>query len=461
MQNMTKGNPLKLIVMFSLPIMVGMIFQQLYALSDVVLVGHFLGMQSLAAVGAIMAAFVVVLSTIMGFSNGLGIIAAQHFGANEEDEVRRSYATGLVLSGIVGLITTIAMVVGVDSILWVMNIPEEIMVQSASFIHMISYGLLATIYYNYLSSIMRALGDSRTPLYFLIFACVMNILLNIFFIVVLHLGVAGSALGTVCAQTISVGLCLIWLYYKFPILRLKKHYFRIRWSDVVEHCKVAVPMAFQFFILGSSMAITQRICNELGPDVIAGFTAAARIEQLFIMPLISLGVGMATYAAQNFGARRISRIKRGVFQVSMLSLTISVIMAVTVFFFGGTLASMVMKDPTRTVISTAQIYLQITTLFYCFLGQIFIFRQALQGMGHAFIPFMSSIVEFFMRLIAAVFLAAYFGFVGLSFSSPAAWIGAVAVTAGGYFIVIRRYRDGRCLGRPQRCELPISEPPVS
>lgn len=444
MLNMTVGNPLKLILVFVLPILIGMFFQQLYAISDIVLIGHLLGIRSVAAVGAIMVVFVVMISLIIGFSNGLTIVTAQRFGSNDEDGVRRSFATGLVLCILMSFLATFLLVADVPYILTLMNIPSELMPESTAFITLIGWGLTATVFYNYLSSIMRALGDSKTPLYFLIFALFLNIILNFFFISFVGMGVAGSALGTIVAQIISAVICGFWLWYKFPILRLKKESWHITKEDIKDHLRLSVPMGLQFFILSIGVVIVQRAANAMGADIIAGFTAASRIEAIFFVPMISLGIALATYSAQNFGAKKISRIRKGVYVCSILSLGISIFLAFIVFMWGGELASLMMKGATPKVIATAEVYLQITTLFYPILGQIFIYRQTEQGMGYAALPFIACVAELFTRVFAAEYLGSKYGFIGLVYNGPISWIAACAIVMTGYYAIIRKYHDGRC-----------------
>ena len=305
--------------------------------------------------------------------------------------------------------------------------------------------------FNLLSGLMRALGDSKTPLYFLIFTTLINILLNVIFIYYFHMGVKGSALGTVVAMTISVFSCLFYMSKKFSLLFPQRGEWRLSKKMCREHLVIAVPMAIQFSIIALSTAVTQAICNKFGFTAIAAMTAAMRIEQLACQPMVSFGIAMSTYVAQNYGACRVGRIRRGVFECSMTSLTISLFLALFVFVFGGQIVGIFVPDEkpelSLEVISMARTYLNISVMFYFFLGQIFIFRNSCQGMGNSIIPMISSIVELLMRIFAAIYLAASFGFVGLCYASPLAWIGGAAVVAFGYFRTVlkinRRLRHSR------------------
>ncbi len=326
----------------------------------------------------------------------------------------------------------------IDHLFRIMNVPQEIIRDAKDFISIISYGVIMIVFFNLLSGFMRALGDSKTPLYFLIFTTLLNISFNILFIYWFRLGVKGSALGTVCAMTVSVICCLFYIGKKFPLLHPKAEDWKLNWQFSKQHLKIAVPMAVQFSIIAISAAITQSVCNSFGPDTIAAFTSAMRVEQLATQPMVSFGVAMATYVAQNFGAGMIGRIRRGVFECSMISLVLSLSLAVVMYLFGTHIIGIFVSDEHHNVIEIAQTYLNISILFYFFLGQIFIFRNSLQGMGNAVIPMVSSIVELGMRAFAAIYLAARLGYVGICYASPIAWIGGSAVVSLGYFWVIRR-----------------------
>ncbi|MDO5385751.1 MAG: MATE family efflux transporter [Pseudomonadota bacterium] len=437
-QNMTSGNPVKLIIQFTIPLLIGNVFQQLYSISDIIIVGRLLGVNSLAAVGATGPLFFLLLAVTIGFTSGLTVITAQRFGANDFNAMRRSAATATVISTAFTLIFSLILIAFLRPILRLMNVPEEIFGEALAFISIIAYGLVMIVFYNLLSGIIRALGDSRTPLYFLIFASIINIGLNLFLIYVCGMGVEGSALGTVLALSISVICCYFYIVRKFPILHLKKSDWKLDWNFSKEHLALAIPMAVQFSIIALSSMVIQSVCNSFGPLTIAAFTSAMRIEQLAAQPMVSFGVAMATYTAQNYGAGLIGRVRRGVFNCSMISLGVSIFMAVIIFTAGENLVEIFTKERNEIVIDTAKMYLNISVLFYFFLGQIFVYRNALQGLGKPVIPLISSIVELGMRSFAAIVLAYRFGFIGVCYASPIAWIGGAAVVSVGYYMVIRR-----------------------
>lgn len=439
-KEMTSGSPIKLILWFSLPVLLGNLFQHIYLISDLMLVGRFLGLESLAAVGAMMPMYGVMIMMSFGFTNGLSIVIAQRFGAKDITAISRSFGAGILLSGLWGVLLTGAVMFFLPHVMAWMNVPENISDEAELFIKTLTYGCMAMVYYNYLANVLRALGDSKTPLYFLIFSCVFNIILNVCFIVGLKMGVVGSALGSVISQIVSAGLCWYYIYLKFLILRLHKPDFALPFKWVYEHLRLAVPMMIQFSVIGLGAIIIQSVCNTFGTDAIAAMATCIRIEQLAALPLYSMGAAIVTFAAQNFGAHRIRRIRQGVFQSSIFSLLVSIFVSVWMFLWGEEMVLLFIKEPDKQVIEMACLYLQITSLFYCFLGQIFVFRQVLQGMGQSIFPMISGFMELFMRSFAAIILAAYYGFLGICWASPIAWIGSVAVVAPGYVWMIRKYR---------------------
>ncbi len=439
MKNMTTGNPLKLILLFMIPILIGNIFHQFYILSDLYILGHYLGIRALAIAGAMTPIFIMTVMTSLGFTNGLSIITAQRFGANDIKNVRKSFAIGIVLSTAFAFFIFCFLILKMDLILELMNVPQDIFVDAGRFMSILSYGVIAIVFYNFLAGILRSLGDSKTPLYYLIFSSVLNILINITFIVKFHLDVTGVAFGTCIAQFISAILCLAYMLIKYPMLRIKKQDFSFDFKYVLEHLKIAFPMMVQFSIIGLGVITVQSVCNQFGTDTIAAFSAATRIEQLATLPLFSLGHALTTYVAQNFGARLIRRIRQGVLQCFILSSGASVILAILSYAWGKNLAALFLNNPSEEILAQSALYIQITTLFYIFLAQIFIFRQALQGMGRAIIPLISGIIELIMRWFAAFSLAAYMGYKGICYAGPIAWTSAAIFVFISYIILIKRF----------------------
>ena len=436
-KDMTVGKPTQLIVGFAIPLLMGNLFQQLYNVSDILIVGRLIGVEALAAVGASSPLFVTLLMIAFGFTGGLTVITAQRFGAQDEKGVKSSVVHSLIASVVLSLCLTCVTLLYLHQFLGLMNVPENIMNDAYRFMFVLGSGLVLIVSYNLLSGFIRALGDSKTPLYFLIFSSILNILLNLVLIYFGKLGVVGSALGTVIAMAISVILCLVYMEKKFPLLRLRREDWKFDWEFMREHLHIAIPMALQFSVIALGLMIIQSVCNSFGADVIAALTSALRIEQLATQFLVALGLALATYTAQNYGARKISRIRKGVFNCSLISLAISVVIAVTVRFGGEEMVGVFLKEGNEHIIEIARGYLNISTMFYFFLGQIFIFRNALQGMGQSFIPMLASVVELLMRSYAAVVLAHLMGYKGIFYASPIAWVGAAVVVSVGYWLTVR------------------------
>lgn len=444
-KDMTQGAPLKLIMLFSVPLLIGNIFQQFYNLADIVIVGRTLGMEALAAVGAVAPLFFLIMFAVVGLDNGFSVITGQRFGAKDYEGVRRSVVFSIILSSAFTLIFTVISAVLMKPILFMMNVPSEIFHDAYWYIQICVLGLVTVNFYNLLASIVRALGDSKTPLYFLIFASILNIFLALLFILKFHWGVPGSAVAVVLSQAVSGFMCYFYVKKRFPILHLHRKDWELkkcnRAKDVdfaMEHLKVGFPMAVQFSILGIGILIIQSVCNTFGSNVIAAFTAALRIEQIATLPMISFGIALAAFVAQNYGAKNLARIRYGVGRASLINIVLSIFMAIVMHFWGANIVELFIGSVSPDVIKIAHDYLWISTIFYFFLGQIFIFRNALQGMGRPLIPLTSSFAELMVRSFAAVYLAVKFSYYGIFYAGPIAWVTASVIVALGYYINIRR-----------------------
>lgn len=441
--DLTKGAPLKLMLLFSIPLLIGNIFQQFYNVADIIIVGRTLGMNALAAVGAVSPLFFLIMFIIVGLTNGFSVITGQKFGAKDFDAVRRSVTMSTMLSFAFTLLFTVFCAVFMNHILYLMNVPQEIYADAYYYIQIVVLGLFVANFYNLLAGIIRALGDSITPLYCLILASIINIFLALLFILQFHLGVPGSALALVLSQAISGLLCVWYVKKHFPILHLKTQDWIFDWKEAfpfaMEHLKVGIPMAVQFAILGLSILIIQSVCNTFGANVIAAFTAALRIEQIATLPMISFGVALASFVAQNFGAGCFSRIRFGVKKASLINLGLSIFMAFIMHFFGGDLVRIFIGAGNENIVKIAHDYLFRSSIFYFFLAQIFIYRNALQGLGRAVIPMLASVGELLMRAFAAIYLAAKIGYFGVFYAGPIAWIAASLVLAIGYYLSIKSF----------------------
>ena len=441
--DLTKGAPVKLMMLFSVPLLIGNIFQQFYNIADIIIVGRTLGMKALAAVGAVSPLFFLIMFIIVGLTNGFAVITGQKFGAKDYVGVRRSVTMSSILCFVFTILFTLFCAAFMKPILYFMNVPAAIYRDAYLYIQIVVIGLMIASFYNLLASIVRALGDSLTPLYCLIVASVLNIFLALLFIMKFHWGVPGSAVAVVLSQAVSVLLCIWYIKIKFPILHLTKKDWIFNWKKdytfALLHLRVGVPMAVQFTILGLSILIIQSVCNSFGPEVIAAFTAALRIEQIATLPMVSFGVALSAYVAQNFGARKFSRIRYGVKRASLINIGLSIFMAVVMHFWGGEFVKIFIGAGNEHVVKIAHDYLFISSLFYFFLAQIFIYRNALQGLGRAVIPMLASVGELLMRSFAAVYLAVRIGYFGVFYAGPIAWVAASLVLAGGYYTTIKTF----------------------
>ncbi len=436
--DLTKGNPLRLILMFMLPVLLGNIFQQLYNMADTLIVGRTISMQALAAVGATGAISFMVLGFIQGMTSGFSVITAQRYGARDYDGVRRSIAATILLSGALTLVITLVSALSAKGLLRLMNTPDDIMGDAYSYIIVIYLGSVATVFYNMISNIIRALGDSKTPLIFLIIASVINIILDLVFILYFSMGVAGAAWATVIAQGISGILCLIYAKKKMPLLDLEKEDWKQDWRHLWMHLRMGFPMGFQLSVMTIGVIALQTALNGFGSTTVAAYTAASKIEQLTEQPLVAFGVTMSTYAAQNYGAGLYDRIRSGVRKCNLLGLLFCVVGYVLVFFVGGALSRLFLGNGQPEAVQQAQEYLNIVVLFYFFLGLIFIYRSTLQGVGNVTAPFLSCIIELFMRTAVAILFSKWLGYTGVCFATPLAWVGAAVQLVICYYFVMRK-----------------------
>ena len=437
LHNMTEGKPLKLILPFMVPLLIGNVFQQLYNIADIIIVGRTIGVAALAAVGAVSPLFMMQVVITLGLGNGFTVVTGQRYGAGDMEGMRRSIATGVVLSLLFVFVIMGMTYLSIDYVIALMNIPAELISDARSYVLIITDGLIAMMGYNFLSSVMRSLGDSKTPLYFLIIATIANILLALLFIIWFGWGVPGSAVALVIAQAISAVLCLLYIYKRFPQLHLSRKDICLSKEEMWEHLRMGLPMAVQFAVLGLSIIFMQSICNKFGANTIAGFTTAMRVEQLAVQPMISFGLAIAVFTAQNFGARRFDRIREAIKKCSLIIFGFSCFAAVLIFLFGKDIIGIFLDNPSGEVLDAAYMYIIYSVPFYFFFSQMFIYRNACQGMGIAMIPMMTGIVELFVRTGVAVFLTESQGYLGICLASPIAWVSSFSVAYFSYRYFIR------------------------
>lgn len=431
--DMTTGNPVKLILLFSIPLLIGNIFQQFYSMVDTIIVGRFVGVEALAAVGTTSSMVFLVNGFVMGLTSGFAVLISQKYGAKDEAGVKKAVASSITLSIIATIIVTFISVISAKPLLTLMNTPSNIMKDASTYIIILYAGNVAIIFYNMMAAILRALGDSKTPLYFLIVSSVLNIILDLVLIINFKMGVAGAAYATVISQGVSALLCVIYTYKKYKILRLKKEDFKVKKKYYRRHLKVGIPMALQFSITAIGIMTVQSAINIFGSTVIASYAASSKVLQLVMQPATTLGVTMATYCGQNIGAKRYDRIKLGVKKCVQISIITSLISAMVLIFLGKYFVMMFVSNPDAEILSYAQQVLNISAIFFIPLGLIFVYRNALQGIGDSFIPMMAGVYELVARAVVAFTLPKVLEFMGICLADPVAWFAAVIPLAYTYY----------------------------
>ena len=441
--DMTIGSPAKLIIKFMIPMCLGNLFQQFYNVVDSIVAGQFLGVQALAAIGSTGSLMFFVIGWLNGLTSGFAIMVAQSFGAKQYDRMRHYVAMSIYLSVAFALVMTIGFSVANEQILRLMNYSDEIMPSVKGYMGIIYMGLLVTVAYDALSAFLRALGDSRSPLYFLMISAGINVVLDIVLIVVM--GIEGCAYATVIAQAISALLCFIYICKKFPILRLKKTDFQIALKSLGKLLGLGIPMALQFSITAIGTIIVQGAINIYGENCMAGFSAAGKLQNIFMTVFVAFGATIATYVGQNRGAGKMDRVKQGVRCTQYMIWGWSVVNMIAMFFFGKYMTYLFISPSETEVIKVAVTYFHTVFWFYPFLGSIFLYRNTLQGMGYGLIPMIGGIFELVARTAIVTLVAGKTSFAGVCMADPAAWLAALVPLLPYYFYIMRKWKNSDLL----------------
>lgn len=420
-KDMTRGNPIKLILSFCLPLVAGNIFQQLYNMVDSIIVGKFVGVNALAAVGATGSINFLVLGFALGLCSGFGIPVAQCFGAQNYSMMRKHVANALYLCLFATILLTTITLFTTPSLLRLMQTPSDIYQDSYTYISIMFMGIIATIYYNMLSSILRALGDSKTPLLFLAVASIINVILDYTFVVYFKMGVAGVAWATLIAQAISAVLCAFFMAKHFPILKFSKEELKLDGHCCKELLAIGLPMALQFSITAVGSVMIQTAINGLGSAKVAAVTAANKIQMMFTQPLDTLGTTMATYCGQNLGAKKIDRIKDGLKKSFLLSFGYCLLACLIMWTLSTKIALLFIDANEVAILSDVQLYLRIDSVFYFVLGILFITRNSLQGLGYSALTMLAGLAELIGRGVVAFLFVGSFGYAAICAANPFAW----------------------------------------
>lgn len=439
-QNMTQGKPAKLLLTFSLSLAAGNVFQQLYTVVDTMVVGKYLGVSALAAVGAADWLNWLMLGVIQGLTQGFGIKMAQDFGAGREEELRKSVGSAAVLSLLSAVVLVAFGQIVARPVLMLLQTPGEIIEYTLLYLRIMFAGVPIVMLYNLLACILRSLGDSRTPLNAMIVASLTNIVLDYLFVMGFEWGIAGAAAATLIAQAVSSGFCF-WHIRKIAFLKMTKGEFRLQKDRTIRLFVLGLPMAFQNGIIAIGGMIVQFVVNSYGVIFIAGFTATNKLYGLLEIAGISYGYAMVTYVGQNLGAGKIERIRSGMRAAMGIAMVTSVIIALIMLGLGKYILGLFISGTPAEAEQTMKIayfYLAVMSFSLPVLYVIHVTRSAIQGMGNTVLPMMSGVAEFVMRTLSVIILPMLFGEVGIFFAETAAWVGADAVLIPSYFAVVRK-----------------------
>ncbi len=436
-RDMSKGSPIKLILFFTLPLLAGNIFQQFYSMVDTFVVGRFVGVDALAALGTTSAMAFLVLGFVGGLTAGFSVIISQRFGAGDPDGMRSATAMSIITAfGLTIILTVVSMATSMP-LLRLLRTPANIIEDANTYISILFAGILTTVYYNLFASMLRALGDSRSPLYFLLIASILNIVLDLVFVINLGLGCAGVGYATVISQGVSALFCLLYIHRKYPQLHLTGKDWKLDKVMIARLLRIGIPSALQFSVCAIGVMIVQACINGLGSDAVAAYSVGCKVENLITQPLVTLGMAMATYAGQNLGAGRLDRIRKGAWHGTLLCIGFAVIGLLVILLCGEWLVGLFVEQGKPQVIADANLYLRLVSIFFIPLGLIFIFRNTCQGAGSGLIPLLSSLQELLFRALVAVTLVAPLGYLGICLASPIAWVAAAALLLVAYALQMK------------------------
>lgn len=437
-RDMTTGNPTKKILLFTLPLLIGTLFQQFYNMADSIIVGKLIGKDALGAVGSTGSITFLVLGLAFGACSGFAIPVAQDFGAGDHEGVRRCVANIIYVGAIMAIALTLITTLGTHSILVLLNTPEELMQGAEDYLFWVFLGTGALVLYNMLAAILRSLGDSRTPLIYLIVACVLNVVLDILFVGPMKMGTAGAAVATVLAQLISGLACIQHIRKKFPILHLTRKDMRPDMPTISRLIGVGVPMGLQFSITAIGSIIMQAAVNSLGTLVVTSVSVASKLQNIALAPMDSFGVSMATFAGQNYGARNIERIRKGVLNIFIMLMVCAVGGFLVMWRFSDTISLMFVSAEEVEILANVRQYMFCNGIFYCVLVLIYLFRNTLQGVGFSKAAMLSGAFELVGRTLVGWLIVPRFGYAAVCFANPIAWILADCILIPLYIFLFRK-----------------------
>lgn len=421
MKDLTSGKPLKLILLFAVPLLIGQLFQLFYSLVDTRIVGSTLGDTALAAVGATTTLSDMLIGLLNGFTNGFAIIIATYFGAGDEKHMKKAIGGTITLGILSAVAASTVCLLCLSPILRMLNISDDILLQSKSYIRIILAGLLAATLYNICAAILRAIGDSFTPLIFLVIASFLNIFLDYVLIRYCQMGVAGAALATVISQALSALLCFLYMRKKYPQLTLSREDFTVSKEVYGKLLSTGISMGFMISFVNLGTLALQTAINTFGTNIIVAHTAARKATSIFMLPFTVLGTTLATFCGQNLGAGKYSRIKTGIRDTVLLTFVWCVGVILTAYTLSPALIHLITASTEKEIIDTASLYLRVNTSFYFVPAVICLFRNSMQGFGDSKTPVFSSSLELIGKVAIAFLLAPRIGYMGIIVAEPIVW----------------------------------------
>ncbi|MFI3205674.1 MAG: MATE family efflux transporter [Clostridia bacterium] len=449
-KDLTTGKPYKVIIAFAVPILIGNLLQQVYNITDSAIVGQFIGIEALAGVGSTGSLNFLIIGFVIGTCSGFGIPIAQSYGAKNYDNLRRYFTHAIYLGGTISIILTVFTLLFVDEILVLMNTTEEMMPYAKTYISTIFAGITGMFLYNLLSSVLRSVGDSKTPLYFLIGSAFSNVALDLLFVLVFNMGVFGTSLATVLSQTVSGIMCIILINKKFDILKTVKKDWEFSMTHAKKMLYLGLPMGLQFSITAIGSVILQSSVNSLGTIAAASISAGSRINAFTMKALETLGLAMATFTGQNLGAGKFDRVTKGLIQTMLIGFGYSVVMFVVLFFTSDYLALILVSPEETEAIANIKLFLLVNSAAYLINTLLHVFRNTIQGAGYSAVAMIAGVLEMCARIFVAYVLVGSFAYMGAILANPIAWSAAVVFLIPTYIVIIKRLKRMAANGELQK-----------
>ena len=436
--DMIKGAPIKVIVTFAVPLIIANIFQMLYTTFDAIIVGKYIGTLALASVGATTPVVDLLLGLTIGLTNGISIMIAQKIGSANKHEVKGAMINGFYLILFVSAAVTITGLLFSEKLFGLINISSDLMFGAMTYSTILFIGAIITSIYNYEAAILRAHGNSAVPLMFLILSAILNILLNLFFVVICHFEIAGVAIATVISQFICSILCFIYIKKKLTILQFEKEDYKIKCKYIKDHLRIGLPMAFFQSLLAISFLVVQAALNSLGNQEVAAYSAAYKMDSIMMQTLAGFGTAISTYTAQNLGAKNQTRIHQGARSALKLTITLSIIVAVLAQIFNVQFMQLFVKGSEWEIINLGSQYIRFTSCFYFVLGINFIVRFVLTGLGEVTVPLGVGVLEVIIRCFGTLYFIYPLGFVGMTYINPLCWVTSTTLIILAYPYLVKK-----------------------